>query len=110
MTRTIPSTSPALLLGGAISGRRDFVRWASPLHRVHAGAPPFLNVHGTADFVVPYEQSVRLADALHAVGVRCDLHPVPEAGHCFEGHPDIGALIERSIDFLDEVLASRPGP
>jgi dipeptidyl aminopeptidase/acylaminoacyl peptidase len=67
-------------------------------------------MHGTADVVVPYEQSTRLAAALRAVGVRCDLHPVPDAGHCFEGHPDIGGLIERCIDFLDEVLASRPGP
>ena len=105
-----PTSSPAVLLGGAISGRRDFARWASPLTRVHAGAPPFLNMHGTADVVVPYEQSARLAAALRSVGVRCDLHPVPDAGHCFEGHPDIGGLIERCIDFLDEVLASRPGP
>jgi acetyl esterase/lipase len=99
-----PSTSPAILLGGPIRGRRDFARWASPLHRVHPGAPPFLNVHGTADSIAPFDQSQRLTEALRANGVRCDLLPVPGAEHCFEGHDDIGGLIDASIDFLDDVL------
>ncbi|NMO56112.1 alpha/beta hydrolase [Actinoplanes sp. TBRC 11911] len=101
-----PVTAPALLLGGPIAERRDFAAWASPLHRVHPGTPPFLNVHGTADDVVPFEQSVRLAEALRAQGVRCDLLPVAGAGHCFTGHDDIGALIEAGADFLDDVLKS----
>jgi len=71
---------------------------------VHPGAPPFLNVHGTADPLVPYDQSERLAQALREQGVRCDLILVPDAGHCFAGHPDIGGLIEASVDFLDDVL------
>jgi acetyl esterase/lipase len=96
--------SPAMLLGGPIAGRRDFAAWASPLHHVHPAAPPFLNMHGTADDVVPFEQSVRLAEALRAQGVRCDLHPVAGAGHCFTGHDDIGGLIDTSADFLDDVL------
>jgi acetyl esterase/lipase len=99
-----PFTSPALLLGGPINERRDFARWASPLQRVHPGAPPFLNMHGTADSVVPFEQSERLTQALRAQGVRCDLYPVENAEHCFVGYPDIGGLIDASIDFLDDVL------
>jgi acetyl esterase/lipase len=99
-----PTTSPALLLGGAIGERRDFARWASPLHRVRPGAPPFLLMHGVNDQLVPYEQSVRMAEALRAQGVRADLYPVDGAGHCFEGCPDIGKLIDASIDFLDDVL------
>src|ERR1700754_2366220 len=62
------SSPPALLLGGPVAERRDFAVWASPLHRVHPGAPPFLNVHGTDDDVVSFEQSVRLAEALRAQG------------------------------------------
>jgi acetyl esterase/lipase len=100
-----PFTTAALLVGGPINERRDFARWASPLHRVHPDAPPFLNMHGTADTIVPYEQSERLTMALREQGVRCDLYPVDNAEHCFEGHADIGGLIEASIDFLDEVLA-----
>ena len=103
-----PTTPPAVLLGGPISGRRSFARWASPLYRVHADAPPFLSVHGTADTVVPYDQSERLTAALHAVGVRADLLPVPDAGHCFEGYDGIDGLIERCADFLDDVLRGGP--
>jgi acetyl esterase/lipase len=99
-----PSTSAAILLGGPIGERLDFARWASPVYRVHPDSPPFLNMHGTADEIVPFEQSVRLTEALRAHGVRCDLYPVEEADHCFVGNPDIGALIEASADFLDDVL------
>lgn len=99
------TTSPAVLLGGPIRERLDFARSASPVHRVHPGAPPFLCMYGTADQVVPAaEQSEQLADALRAVGVRCDLHPVPGADHLFAGYHDIGGLIDTSIAFLDDVL------
>ncbi len=99
-----PTTLPAMLLGGPIGERLDFARSSSPLYRVHPASPPFLNMHGTADLLVPFEQSVRLTEALRAQGVRCDLYQVEDADHCFVGHPDIGALIEASADFLDDVL------
>lgn len=99
-----PSTSPALLLGGPIGGRPEFARWASPLYQTHQAAPPFLNMHGTADTVVPFQQSELLTEALRALGVRCDLYPVADAEHRFEGYRDIGGLLDASIDFLDEVL------
>jgi acetyl esterase/lipase len=96
-----PGTGP---LGGVRSPRERVL--ASPVEQAHPGAPPFLCVHGTGDRLVPYSQSERLAAALHAHGVRCDLYPVPGADHCFEGAPDVAALIEASLDFLDEVLKS----
>ena len=49
-----PANVAAVLLGGPISGRRDFAVTASPTHRVHRDAPPFLIQHGTDDTVVPY--------------------------------------------------------
>jgi acetyl esterase/lipase len=98
------TTAPAMLLGGPVGERLDFARWASPRHRVHAGAPPFLLMHGVEDVVVPYEQSVAMAQALRAQGVRADVYPVEGAGHCFEGCPEIGKLLDASIDFLDDVL------
>jgi acetyl esterase/lipase len=99
-----PANSMARLLGGPIGARLDFARWASPVHRAHPGAPPFLNVHGTADSVAPYALSERLTAALRAHGVRCDLLPVPDAEHIFAGYDDIGGLIDASVDFLDDVL------
>jgi acetyl esterase/lipase len=99
-----PASSPAIMLGGALSERQDFVAHASPLNRVHAGAPPFFFVHGTADPVVPHSQSEIMAEAFKAHGVRGDLRLVEGAGHCFEGYDDIGGLIEECITFLDSVL------
>jgi acetyl esterase/lipase len=98
------TTLPAQLLGGPIGDRLDFARSASPVYRVHPDAPPFLNMHGKTDAIVPYAQSERFTDALRAQGIRCDLYPVEGADHCFVGCPDIGALIEASADFLDDVL------
>ena len=102
-----PTIPPAMLLGGPIGGRRGFVRWASPLAAGPRRRTTVPERARHADTVVPYDQSERLTAALRAVGVRADLHPVPDAGHCFEGYADIGGLIERCLDFLDEVLVVR---
>jgi acetyl esterase/lipase len=80
---------------------------ASPLAHVHAGAPPFLLLHGTADTVVPYAQSELLAVALEGVGVDVHLEPVPGAGHGFDGHADQDALVRRSVDHLADALGAR---
>ncbi|HYP14788.1 MAG TPA: alpha/beta hydrolase, partial [Bryobacteraceae bacterium] len=53
----------------------------SPAARVVAGAPPFLLIHGTADGVVPLDQSTEMQKKLKAVGVVCDLITVPGGGH-----------------------------
>jgi pectinesterase len=57
------------------------LREASPINYVHAGLPPFLLVHGTADMSVPYSQSVRLQAKLKEVGVPCDLITIDDGVH-----------------------------
>jgi len=60
-------------------------RRASPLHRVHAGAPPFLVIHGTADSLVPIEESRLFHRALaEATGGGAALAEIPGAQHAFE--------------------------
>jgi acetyl esterase/lipase len=99
-----PDSSTAQLLGAPPAEVRDLAVLASPTEHAREDAPPFLCVHGVADRVVPYSQSEHLAAMLHAYGARCDLHPVPGAGHVFEGAADVAALVEASVDFLDDVL------
>jgi len=53
----------------------------SPLTYVRAGLPPILSIHGDADPVVPYEQSVRLHQALTTAGVPNELVTIKGAGH-----------------------------
>jgi acetyl esterase/lipase len=78
---------------------------ASPITHVTPDAPPFLLLHGTADWLVPYSQSEALHTALTAAGVEARLVPVEDAQHIFDGHDDIDGLVQLSVDYLKEKLA-----
>lgn len=56
---------------------------ASPAVHAHAGAPPFLLIHGTADDVVPIRQSRWMRDTLRAAGVPATLVELPGVGHSY---------------------------
>lgn len=64
-------------------GRMDLARRLSPITYVRKGLPPVLAIHGDADKVVPYEQSVNLIKALKAAGDDADLITVPGGQHGF---------------------------
>jgi len=53
----------------------------SPIDNVRTGMPPFLFIHGTADPLVPFEQSTRMCDRMKAAGAACEVLPIPGAGH-----------------------------
>jgi len=53
----------------------------SPARQVTKDAPPFLLIHGTADLVVPLEQSEKLIKALQAQGVAAELILKEGGGH-----------------------------
>ena len=58
---------------------------ASPLHRVHPGAPPFFVVHGSNDTLLPAAQARNFAEVLR----RTSANPVayaelPRAQHAFD--------------------------
>ena len=102
-------TFEAHLLGGAIGEHQELARSASAVSHVHAGAPPFLLQHGDRDTWVPCDQSVRLADALRAVGASAELEIIPGADHFLEGAPDVEAIYTRALDFLLQLDAA-PSP
>lgn len=54
---------------------------ASPINFLHAGLPPILLVHGTADMSVPYSQSVQLQTKLKTASVSCDLITIDDGVH-----------------------------
>jgi dipeptidyl aminopeptidase/acylaminoacyl peptidase len=43
--------------------------------------PPFLLIHGTADSLVPFEQSVEFCNKARKAGGSCELYPVAGGGH-----------------------------
>src|SRR6185312_11407784 len=77
---------------------------ASPITHVSPDAPPFLLVHGTADWLVPFAQSEALHAALTAAGAEAKLVPVEGAQHIFDGYDDVDGLVQLSVDYLKEAL------
>ena len=53
----------------------------SPIFAVHKGMAPFLCIHGNKDDQVSYEQSPAFCDAMHKVGVSCELITIEGGGH-----------------------------
>jgi len=64
--------------------RQVFVQ-ASPIERVHAGAPPFFVLHGDRDILAPVEQARRFADRLRATSMQTVAYAeLRGAHHAFE--------------------------
>ena len=76
-----PDSPEARLLGGTISEKQAIAREASPVHSVTSDDPPFLIIHGTADRVVPFDQSVELQRKLENAGATALLIPIQGGGH-----------------------------
>jgi acetyl esterase len=84
----------------------------SPIEKVRRGMPPFLLIHGTADPVVPFEQSKAMCGKMLAVGGECTVFPVPGGGHGirrWEYTPSTEAPYKREmIRWLRAELAENP--
>jgi len=64
-------------------GRMELARRLSPINYVRKGLPPVLAIHGDADPVVPFAQSVHLTDALKSARSDAELMAVPGGQHGF---------------------------
>ena len=82
----------------------DTLADASPVNHVRPDSPPFLLLHGTADWLVPCGQSEQLAAAMQAAGAPVTYEPVEGAGHIWLGHPDVDAIVDRSVQYLADAL------
>jgi acetyl esterase/lipase/Tol biopolymer transport system component len=88
---------------------------ASSTTYVDAKDPPMLLVHGTADEVVPYQQSEEMAARLKEAGVRADLILIKGVGHSFIGSTNeqtreasLKALYA-TFDFFDKTIGANSG-
>jgi acetyl esterase/lipase len=90
-------------LGGPVEEQMAVAKEASPVTYVHAGCPPFLIFHGTADQVVPFSEGVLLHKALIRVGADVGFHAVREAGHTYE-QADIEEMHREICEFFVRVL------
>ncbi|MGM0451524.1 MAG: alpha/beta hydrolase fold domain-containing protein [Pseudomonadota bacterium] len=83
-------------------------RKASPIHHVHAGAPPFFLFHGTWDGLVPIDHAEDFSDALTENGVEAQLYRLWLRGHVLSFLFNDGATAE-AADFLDASLNGDSG-
>lgn len=94
-----PGSPASRVIGGPIQQHKDKVARANPVTFLTPKAPPFFLAHGTRDRVVPYHQSVLLAEALAERGVRFVFHPVQDTDHVFGGiTPEQGKALDRATD------------
>jgi alpha-L-fucosidase 2 len=79
----------------------------SPQTWVTKDAPPFLMIHGTADQLVPFEQSETMCAALRSLGASCEVVSVPGAGHgmnFWEGQPAMMAYKSKMMAWVEQAL------
>lgn len=80
-------------------------RDASPLHRVHAGAPPFLVIHGDRDTLAPVEDARAFVERLRAVSAQPVVYAeMKGAQHAFEIFPSVRAA--RVIEGVERFLTT----
>jgi acetyl esterase/lipase len=95
----------SLLLGGKITEIPDRVKAANPETYIRENAAPFLIQHGIADFTVPVQQSMGLAEKLKRVcgedRVTLELFEGFEHG---DRRFDSPVNVKRVLDFIDQHL------
>lgn len=92
-------------LGGSAEEKADVYRRASPVTYAGKNAPPFLFVHGTADDVVPIQQSERMVEKLRQLGVSARLIAMKGEGHGWDwSHEHRLITISQMMTFFDAEL------
>jgi acetyl esterase/lipase len=91
------------LIGAKLGQDKEKCDAVSPAHYVSKDNPPFLILHGDRDALVPYAQSVELAELLTRAGVQVTLQRFPGAGH---GGPAfvLPAVTQLTNAFFDKYL------
>jgi len=96
--------------GTAAKGSYDA---ASPVTQVGANAPPALLIHGDADPLVPYQQSVAMEAALRSAGIPVRLVTVPggvhgaDFGAAGKVHPEWPNYYAETVAWFDKYLRAR---
>ena len=101
LLRNLIKSSPfaAVLMNG--------LKQLSPQTWITGDAPPFLMIHGTADALVPVQQSETMCGALQKLGAKCELLEVPGAGHgmnFWEGRSAMTGYKSVMTDWLKALL------
>lgn len=83
-----------ICMGGKPQQIPERYRDASPISHIKHDSPPMMLVHGTADRLVPIEQSERFAEKLRAAGVEVELLRIEGGTHGDFGKDTDAALLK----------------
>jgi acetyl esterase/lipase len=95
------SSGESKLVGGPVLEKAEISKQVSPTTHVSKSSPPFLFVHGSADPVVPHNQSELLFDALKRSNVPARFHTIEGAGHGGPSFSDkkVLALVDQFLQY-----------
>ncbi|MDG5767230.1 alpha/beta hydrolase [Balneolales bacterium ANBcel1] len=96
--RDAANSPESTLIGESILDNEDLGALISPITYIDAGDPPFLNIHGDEDRIVPLCQSELLHEALVESGVSSRLVIAEGGGHGPGVHVD--EYLEMMVDFF----------
>ncbi len=99
-----PDSPESRLLGGPIQTLKVQAKAASPMTYITKEAPPFLIIHGSADPIVPYDQSVRFHKGLKNAGVEVYFIRVEGGEHGGFHNPE---LAKQTRLFIDKILLGK---
>ncbi len=86
----------------------DIYRDASPITHIDKKTVPFLIFHGTADPLVPLDQSQRFYEALQKAEIEATFIKFEGEGHGFQKPENIAKMIETTRAFLEKHLGDKP--
>lgn len=90
-------------LGGSPDEKPEAAAKSSPLTFVSKDDPPILTFQGTKDNLVPFNQALKLADAMSAAGVAGRVELMVGAGHGWGGK-ELDRTMAETLAFLDAYL------
>lgn len=104
----LPASYGSKYVGKSISQAPELVQLVNAANYITPDDPPFYLQHGTADTLVPYQQSPEFAKKLEAVlgKDKVRLVTMPGIGHSGQGFTNPES-VEKVLDFLDETLRAR---
>ena len=92
------------MLPGTREENAELYRLASPGTYADKASPPILIIHGTADTIVPWEQSRQFSEQLKKVGAPYQFITVKDAPHSFHLQPKQRDLRPAVLGFFDRYL------
>lgn len=105
-THDLPDSPESRFLGHVITEAPELVRLACPCTYVSKDMPPVYIIHGSADQVVPVEQSMIFRNAIAAIAGEDRVHLHIVEGKIHHGDPWYHEpwVADECLDFLDSVL------